>query len=142
MDTPRSDFKSALDHFWNSFASSQKDLLLIVCGSATSWIINNILADHGGFYNRVTKQIHLKPFSLAECEEYYRSRDIHLQREDIIESYMVFGGVPFYHSLYDRRLSLAQELPFRLTRIMKKNWKTSFLYLQVKRKQKKRCILL
>ena len=110
MDTPRSDFKSALDHFWNSYASSQKDLLLIVCGSATSWIINNILADHGGFYNRVTKQIHLQPFSLAECEEYYRSRDIRLDKEDIIDSYMVFGGVPFYLSMYDRRLSLAQNI--------------------------------
>ena len=110
MDTPRSDFKSALDHFWNSYASSQKDLLLIVCGSATSWIINNILADHGGFYNRVTKQIHLQPFSLSECEEYFKSRDIHLEKEDIIESYMVFGGVPFYLSMYDRRLSLAQNI--------------------------------
>jgi AAA+ ATPase superfamily predicted ATPase len=110
MDTPRSDFKSALDHFWNSFASAQKDLLLIVCGSATSWIIRNILADHGGFYNRVTKQIHLQPFTLSECEEYYRSRSISLGREDILESYMVFGGIPFYLSMYDRRLSLAQNI--------------------------------
>lgn len=110
MDTPRSDFKSALDHFWNSYASAQKDLLLIVCGSATSWIIKNILADHGGFYNRVTRQIHLPPFTLSECEEYYRSRNISLGREDILESYMVFGGIPFYLSMYDRRLSLAQNI--------------------------------
>ena len=106
MDTARSDFKVALDHFWNGYASAQKDLVLIVCGSATSWIINNLLTDHGGFYNRVTKQIHLRPFTLAECEEYFKSRNIVISREDIIESYMIFGGIPFYLSMYDRRLSL------------------------------------
>ena len=57
MDTAKSDFKSALDYFWNSWASSQKDLMLIVCGSATSWIINNLLSDRGGFYNRITRRI-------------------------------------------------------------------------------------
>lgn len=59
MDTEKSDFKSTLDYFWNSWGSSQKDLMLIVCGSATSWIINNLLADTGGFYNRITRRIHL-----------------------------------------------------------------------------------
>lgn len=69
MDTARSDFKSALDFFWNSFGSSMKDLLLIVCGSATSWIIDNLLKNRKGFHNRLTRQIHLMPFSLIECDE-------------------------------------------------------------------------
>ncbi len=64
MDTAKSDFKSALDYFWNSWGSSQKDLMLVVCGSATSWIINNLLSDQGGFYNRVTRRIRLAPFSI------------------------------------------------------------------------------
>ncbi|MBR6014981.1 MAG: ATP-binding protein [Firmicutes bacterium] len=110
MDTARSGFKTALDHFWNSWASSQSDILLIVCGSATSWIIENILEDEGGFYDRVTRQIHLQPFSLAECEMYYASKDIPFGRQEMIESYMVFGGIPFYLNLLDRRLSLAQNI--------------------------------
>lgn len=110
MDTARSDFKSAFDFFWNSWGSSQKDLLLIVCGSATSWIVTNILNDTGGFHNRVTRQMHIEPFTLGECEMFFKENGIALGREKIIEFYMIFGGVPYYLNLYDRRLSLAQNV--------------------------------
>ena len=110
MDTARSDFKSALDHFWNSWASSQVDVLLIVCGSATSWIINNILFDTGGFYNRITRQIYIRPFNLKECKSYYDSNGIIMTRNQMIESYMVFGGIPYYLNMLDKRLSLTQNI--------------------------------
>lgn len=110
MDTVRSDFKSALEYFWNSFASTQNDLLLIVCGSATSWIINNLLGDRGGFYNRITRQIHLFPFTLKECEDLYRLNGVQMTRQQVIESYMVFGGIPYYLNCFDKRLSLAQNI--------------------------------
>ena len=110
MDTARSDFKSAFDFFWNTWGSAQEDLLLVVCGSATSWIINNILDDKGGFHNRKTMQMHMEPFSLGECEAYFKNNGISLGRDKIIESYMIFGGIPYYLNLYDRRLSLAQNV--------------------------------
>ena len=110
MDTARSDFKSAFDFFWNSWGSSQKDLLLIVCGSATSWIINNILNDKGGFHNRITKKMHMDPFCLGECEAFYKDNGINISRDKVIESYMIFGGIPYYLNLYDKRLSLAQNV--------------------------------
>lgn len=110
MDTPRSDFKSALDHFWNSWASSQEDLVLIVCGSATSWIISNLLTNKKGFHNRTTRRIHLAPFTLAECEELFEFNDMVMTRSQMIESYMIFGGVPYYMNLMDQRLSLAQNV--------------------------------
>ncbi len=116
MDTARSDFKSALDYFWNTWGSTKNDLLLIVCGSATSWIINNILADTGGFYNRVTRQMYLRPFSLYECEKLFESNGMHLTRKQQMDSYMVFGGIPYYLNLLDERLSVVQnidELLFR-----------------------------
>lgn len=110
MDTARSDFKSALEYFWNSWASSQEDLVLIVCGSATSWIITNLLTNKKGFHNRVTRRIHLVPFTLAECEKLFELNDIVMTRSQMIESYMVFGGVPYYLNLLDSRLSLAQNI--------------------------------
>lgn len=110
MDTARSDFKSALEFFWNSYGSSQDDLLLIVCGSATSWIINNILLAKGGFYNRITGQIHLCPFSLKECEELLRFNGHAVTKRQVIECYMVFGGIPYYLNCLDRRRSLAQNI--------------------------------
>ena len=110
MSTARSDFKGAIDYFWNSFGSSQKDLLLIVCGSATSWIIDNILDDKGGFYNRITRQIHLMPFTLGECEAFLKERRHILKRSQIIETYLYFGGIPYYLRLLDERLSPAQNV--------------------------------
>ncbi len=110
MDTARSDFKSAFDYFWNSWGSAQEDLLLIVCGSATSWIILNILNDKGGFHNRVTKQMRINPFNLNECKQFYIDNGINFSRDQIIESYMIFGGIPYYLNLLDSRLSLTQNV--------------------------------
>ena len=110
MDTARSDFKSALDYFWNSWASSQEDLVLIVCGSATSWIIKNLLQSTGGFYNRVSRKIRILPFTLAECEKFYTENGIPLSESEMISAYMVFGGIPYYLNLLDSRLSLAQNI--------------------------------
>lgn len=88
MDTARSDFKSALDYFWNNRASAQEDLVLIVCGSAASWIITNLLTDKKGFHNRVTRRIHLAPFSLSECEQLFALNDVVMTRKQMIESYI------------------------------------------------------
>lgn len=110
MDTPRSDFKSALDYFWNSWGSSQKDLLLIICGSATSWIIDNVVKDTGGFYNRLTRQIRLMPFSLGECEQLLIANGLQMTRKQIIECYMILGGIPYYLNYLRSGLSLAQNI--------------------------------
>ena len=99
MDSKRSDFKMALDYFWNAYASSKNDIILIVCGSATSWIINNIVKDTGGFYNRVTSRMHLLPFTLKECKELARRKRLDYDEETIAKAYMIFGGVPFYWRL-------------------------------------------
>jgi hypothetical protein len=110
MDTPRSGFITAFEHFWNGWASSRPDILLIVCGSATSWMINKLIKNHGGLHNRVTKQIFLKPFTLGECEEFYHHYKIVIDRRQIVESYMILGGIPYYISLINKELSLSQNI--------------------------------
>ena len=84
--------------------------MLIVCGSATSWIINHMLKERKGFHNRVTRRIRLLPFTLRECEELLENNGIVMTREQTIECYMVFGGIPYYLNLIDSRLSLAQNI--------------------------------
>jgi hypothetical protein len=110
MDTPRSDFKSALDYFWNSWGSAQDDLLLIVCGSATSWIIDNLIYGNKGFHNRITRRIRLLPFSLKECKELLIHNGLELPDTQIIDCYMAFGGIPFYLNMLDPKLSIAQNI--------------------------------
>ncbi|MBR6256031.1 MAG: ATP-binding protein [Lachnospiraceae bacterium] len=110
MDTARSDFKSALDYFWNTWGSSCEDLLLIVCGSATSWIIDNLLEGKKGFHNRVTRRIRLLPFCLKECKELLEHNGVSLPESQIIDCYMAFGGIPFYLNMLDPRLSVSQNI--------------------------------
>ena len=110
LDAPKSDFLPALDHFWNSFVSTRPDLMLVVCGSAASWMIQNLFENKGGLHNRVTGQIKLAPFTLGECEAFFNDRGIVLNRYQIAELYMVFGGIPFYLNLIKKNLGPTQNI--------------------------------
>ena len=96
IDTPQSDFISGLEHFWNAWASARKDIILVVCGSAASWMINKLINNKGGLHNRVTRRIKLMPFTLFETEEYFKIKKISLDRYQIAQLYLVMGGIPFY----------------------------------------------
>lgn len=110
MDTPRSRFVSALEHFWNSWASARTDIKLIACGSAASWMLDNLVNNHGGLHNRVTHQILLEPFTLGECQQYFDYYGFAYGTLEIAECYMVLGGIPYYLSLMDRNESVAQNI--------------------------------
>ena len=110
MDAPRSNFLSELESFWNGWASARKDIVFIVCGSSTAWMVKKIIKNKGGLHNRLTHRINLKPFSLHLCEEMMKSRGISLTRKQVLEGYMIFGGVPYYWSLLNRGASLTQEI--------------------------------
>lgn len=85
-----------LGYFWNSWAAKQRDVFLIVCGSATSWMLDNVIRDYGGLHGRLTEKIYLAPFSLAETGAYYRSKGFHMSDYEIALSYMAIGGIPYY----------------------------------------------
>lgn len=110
MDTRKSGFLSALEGFWNGWATSRKDILLIVCGSATSWIVRKLNRNRGGLHNRIRTQIRLEPFTLSECEEYSRELGLGYGRGHILECYMVLGGVAYYWSLLEKGRSPEQNI--------------------------------
>lgn len=94
--TPKSGFMQAFEQFWNSWASKQNNLAVIVCGSAAAWMINNFIHNKGGLHNRVTKRIRLLPFNLQETELFLKDRKINLDRYQILQLYMAMGGIPHY----------------------------------------------
>lgn len=110
MDSPNSHFMPAFEHFWNDWASARKDVLLIICGSATSWIINKVFRNIGGLYNRVTYKIRLQQFSLFECEDLAKSIELPLSRNMILEGYMVMGGIPYYWTKLEPTKSIGQNI--------------------------------
>jgi AAA+ ATPase superfamily predicted ATPase len=95
LDTPKSNFIAAFDWFWNSWAVNQ-NVLVIICGSAATWIIKNIINNKGGLHNRVTKRLHLQPFNLKETELFLKSRKVNLSRFQIVQLYNAIGGIPHY----------------------------------------------
>lgn len=102
-------FLDFLGYFWNDWASRQ-NLVIVLCGSASSWIIQKVINDKGGLHNRVTKYIRLKPFTLLETEKYLKSKHFTFTRYQIVQLYMAFGGVPLYLEEVRRGKSVIQNI--------------------------------
>ena len=96
LNTHKSGFLQAFDHWWNSWGTKQANLVVVICGSAASWMIQNIVNNKGGLHNRITRKIRLLPFNLKETEEFLQARKINLDRYQILQLYMVMGGIPHY----------------------------------------------
>ena len=108
--TRNSGFVKQLDHFWNDWASKHPEILLIVCGSATSWIVRNLIDNKGGLHDRITHEMHLYPFTLADTMEYLKSVGAEWDALTVVQTYMILGGIPYYLSLLNPELSLAQNI--------------------------------
>ena len=106
LDTPKSGFLQAFEHFWNSWASDHSEIMLIVCGSATSWMVSNLIDSHGGLHNRITHEMHLAPFTLAETEEMLLAGGFAWPRLSVLQAYTIMGGVPYYLGLLEKDKSL------------------------------------
>lgn len=110
LDTPKSKFVTAFEHFWNGWASGQDNIMLIACGSASGWIQTHLIDSAGGFYGRSSSNIHLAPFTLAETEQLLKYNNVQLSRYDIAELYMAVGGIPYYLNLTTPGESVAQTI--------------------------------
>ena len=110
MDTPRSGFLGALDHFWNGWATMRKDIVLVICGSAASWVSSKIDSNVGGLHNRLTRHIYLRPFTLHECDLFAKAKGLVMNRAQTLECYMILGGVPYYWDLLRKDVGFAQNI--------------------------------
>jgi uncharacterized protein len=109
LATPKSGFLEALGFFWNSWAS-RKNIILVICGSAASWMIKKVVHHKGGLHNRITKRIDLEPFNLHETELFLRSRGLNFERKHILLFYMTMGGIPHYLKEVERGKSAVQNI--------------------------------
>ncbi|MBU1013240.1 MAG: ATP-binding protein [Bacteroidetes bacterium] len=110
LDTRKSKFLPAFDNFWNSYASKRDDLVVVICGSAASYMIQNIIKSKGGLHNRLTEKIQLAPFNLYETEQLFRKNKVKLSRYDILQIYMAMGGIPHYLERISSGESVAQAI--------------------------------
>lgn len=109
MDTPKSLFLTAFESFWNGWANNE-NVLLIICGSATTWMFNKIINNKGGLYGRITSEMHISLLSLGETEELLKENHINFSRYDIAQTYMIFGGIPYYLKYLQKGKSLPMNI--------------------------------
>jgi hypothetical protein len=110
MATPKSGLIQALDHVWNTQLTKMPEVILVVCGSAASWMIDNLIHAKGGLHNRITRQIRLLPFTLPETIGFLKTRNVKLGFRPVVELYMAIGGIPHYLKQVNKRLSAAQNI--------------------------------
>ena len=110
MDTQGSDFVSELEYFWANWVQQRDDIVFIACGSATTWMRERLEENQGGLHNRITHRIYLRPFYLNECRQYLAEHGFQWDNYQIMQCYMVFGGVPYYLSLLRPYLSLSENI--------------------------------
>lgn len=108
MATKNSRLLQSLDYYWNQYWSKNNRIKLIICGSAASWVIDKIVNNKGGLHNRITRHIQLKPFNLAQTKQFLMSRDVDLNHRQLLQIYMVTGGIPYYLINVERGQSAAQ----------------------------------
>lgn len=107
--TARSGFLTGFSYFWNSYASKH-NIVVVICGSATAWMIKKVINNKGGLHNRVTRRISLNPFTLGETEAYFEARNISYNRYQILQLYMAMGGIPHYLDQVEGGKSAAQNI--------------------------------
>lgn len=110
INTPRSGFLPAFENFWNIWASKQKNLVVVICGSAASWMIQKVINNRGGLHNRVTRKIRLLPFTVGETAVFLTSRKIKLDKYQVLQLYMVMGGIPQYLKEIEKGESATQAI--------------------------------
>ena len=110
IDTPQSEFIDALETFWNGWAARRQDIVFVASGSSTSWMVDKLVENQGGLHGRITNNIYVRPFTLHEAEKYMQSRGARWDKYQLLQTYMIIGGVPFYYSLLNVKESLVQNI--------------------------------
>jgi len=110
MATSRSKFQMAFENFWNSYCAKRADIIVVICGSAASYMVKKIIKNKGGLHNRISRQIRLLPFNLAETDEFLKTRGLKYTKYDVVQLYIALGGVPHYLEKLKKGMSVSQNI--------------------------------
>ena len=110
LATPKSSLLEEIDSYWNTHWSAMRNVILVLCGSSASWLIQKIIFNTGGLHNRTTCKIKLSPFNLYETDLYLKSRSIDLNQNHVLSLYMALGGIPYYLKYVNSGLSAEQNI--------------------------------
>ena len=90
-----SSFLGKLKIAWDKYFKKNPELILVLCGSVSSWIKKNILASTG-FHGRISLTLHLKELPLSVCKAFWGSLSDKISAYEKLKILAVTGGIPKY----------------------------------------------
>lgn len=88
-------FLPKLKVWWDQLSESKTNLMLILCGSVSTWIENNIIKSTA-FFGRVALHLSLLPLSLSESYQFLKKAGMQASPYDIFRILAIMGGIPWY----------------------------------------------
>lgn len=96
---------SELKYAWDNQFRRNPKLLLILCGSAPSFMLEKVVHSKA-LYNRSQHEIHLQELSISETKLFLKNRS----DREIFNAYLSVGGIPEYLKWVDKESSVFQGL--------------------------------
>lgn len=103
------DFSGRLKIAWDRFFHRRKDLVVVLCGSVSAWIAENIL-ENTAFVGRDSLDIVLPELTLAQCRAFWGRRDARVPAREKFDVLSVTGGVPKFLEDVDPSLSAEENV--------------------------------
>ncbi len=88
-------FLGKLKNAWDMDFKQNPNLVLILCGSVSSWIERKLLK-HAGFYGRISIKMRLNEQPLSDCKQYWANNNDHISAYEKFKILSVTGGIPKY----------------------------------------------
>ena len=109
MGIGETDFAGYLKNAWDHLFSRRDRTVVVLCGSVSSWIEENIL-NNTGFVGRCSWQFHLGPLELPECQQFWGRSAARISTTEKLRFLAVTGGVPRYLEELDPRKTAEQNI--------------------------------
>ena len=103
------DFPGFLKNGWDEELKHHDNLILVVCGSVSAWIQDNLL-ESATFGGRFSRNIVLRELPLDLCVKFWRGREKRIDEHEIADVLSVTGGVPRYLEEIDPALSADENI--------------------------------
>lgn len=96
---------SMLQNLWDATLKS-KNLMIVLCGSAMSYIENELLAEKNPLYGRATGILKMNPMDYRTAAEFFPA----FSPQDQVLAFSILGGIPHYLAQFDDHLSVADNI--------------------------------
>ena len=102
-------FADDLKIAWDNFFKKHSRLILVLCGSVSSWLRDNII-DNSAYLGRRSLDLIVKELPIRDCVKFWGKAASRIDAREIIDVLSVTGGIPRYLEEINPSLSAADNI--------------------------------